>query len=207
MSEIASTQATKASSAEAHSETSAASPVASAPARPAFGLVGYFDTPAQLWGACEALRDAGIKDFDAHTPFPVHGLEKAMGAPASKLPWIVLIAGTVGMVAGFGLQAWIMSVDYPLIIAGKPYFAYQAYIPVTFEITILFAAISTFIGTWALNKLPAFYHPVFKHPDFGRATDDKFFVSVERKDPSYNTEAIARLLEPHGVQALQEVES
>lgn len=178
----------------------------SAPAK-SFGLVGYFDTPAQLYSACEALRDAGYQKFDAHTPFPVHGLEKAMAAKPSILPWIVLPAGIVGGVGGFALQSWTMAVDYPLNVAGKPFFAYQAYIPVTFELTILLAALATFVGTWALNKLPAFYHPVFRHPDFGRATDDKFFISVEAKDPRFDEDALRRLLANHGVQALQEVES
>lgn len=172
-----------------------------------FGLVGYFDTPAQLYSACEALRDAGLRKFDAHTPFPVHGLEKAMGVKASKLPWIVLPAGIVGGVLAFLFQSWAMGVDYPLIIAGKPYFALPAYIPVTFEVTILFSALATFVGTWALNRLPAFYHPVFRHPDFGRATDDKFFISVEASDPKFDADAIRRLLANHGVQELQEVQS
>lgn len=171
-----------------------------------FAMVGYFDTPAQIYHACEALRDAGYKAFDAHTPFPVHGLEKAMGLAPSKLPWLTLGAGVTGGVAGFALQWWTMAVDYPLNISGKPFFAWQAYIPITFELTILFAALATFVGMWGMNLLPTFFHPVMQHPDFGRATDDKFFISVEAKDPLFDPAKTRRLLEEQGAQNILEVQ-
>lgn len=181
--------------------------LAPAPASPRpFALVGYVETPAQLYAACEALRDAGYSRFDAHTPFPVHGLDKAMGARPSRLPWIVLGCGLLGGIGGFALQWWTMAVDYPLNISGKPFFAYPAYVPVTFELTILFSAFGAFLGTWGLNLLPAFFHPVMQHPDFGRATDDLFFISVEAKDPLFDPEKTRRLLEAHGFRALHEVQ-
>src|SRR4051812_25840185 len=99
-------------------------------------VVGWFETPAQLFAACERLRDAGYVHFDAHTPFPVHGLEKAMGLRPSRLPWIVLLCGLFGGVGGFVMQWWMSAVDYPQVISGKPAFSFQAFVPITFELTI-----------------------------------------------------------------------
>ena len=123
-----------------------------------FGLVGYFDTPGELYEACEELRDAGFK-MDAHTPFPVHGLEKAMGVGPSRLPYIVLAGGIIGGLAIFLLMWWVDNVEYAQNISGKPHFAWQAYVPVTFEITVLLSAFGAFFGLWGLNKLPQFLSP------------------------------------------------
>lgn len=170
-----------------------------------FAVVGYFDTPADLYHACEALRDAGVKQLDAHTPFPVHGLEKAMGLPASKLPWLVLGAGLTGLASAFLMQWWMGGIDYPINISGKPPFAAASSVPVGFELTVLFSAFGTFFGMWAMNGLPRFHHPVMEHPSFGAATDDKFFVSVEAADPKYG-EAKA-LLAKLGAHEVAEVSS
>src|SRR5690606_8945450 len=140
-------------------------------------LVCYFDTPAEIDDAREKLRDAGIKHFDAHTPFPVHGLDKAMGLKPTKLPWIVLACGTLGLTGALAMQWWMSGVDYPINISGKPAAAIQGFVPVGFELTILLSAFGCFFGLWGLTKLPKFYDPVMKHPSWHRATDDKFFVS------------------------------
>ena len=143
--------AAAAASGAAAGEESIPLPEAAAGAPPAaFALVGVFDTPAALLRACEALRDAGYRKFDARTPFPVHGLERAMGlrrraSRASPGRWGCRRA------LWLGLQMWTLGVDYPLNLSGKPFFAYQAYVPVTFELTILLSAIGTFLGLWALN--------------------------------------------------------
>lgn len=168
-------------------------------------LVGVFDTPAALLHACEELREEGYQRFDAHTPFPVHGLERAMGLRASRVPWITLVGGLVGGLGGFLLQVWTMGVDYPQNISGKPYIAYQAYVPVTFELTILFAALGTFFGMWAINRLPQFFHPVMQHPAFPRASDDRFLVSVEAADPRFDPERTRALLRGHGASEIEEV--
>jgi len=170
-----------------------------------FGLVGYFDTPADLYHACEKLRDQGYKDFDAHTPFPVHGLENAMGLRPSRLPWIVLACGLTGAGSALLMQIWMTVVDYPLIIGGKPFLTLPSYVPITFELTVLFSAFGTFFGMWGLNKLPRFFHPVMQHPSFGKATDDKFFVSIEATDPKYDSQKTRALLETLGAQELAEV--
>ncbi len=176
-----------------------------APAVEIYGLVGWFATPAELYRACEALRDAGYQRFDAHTPFPVHGLEKAMGLRPTRFSWLVLAGGVTGLVSAIALAWYTQAVDYPLNIGGKPAFAYQAYIPIFFELTILFAALTCFFGIWAVNGLPRFFHPTLTHPSFHRATDDAFFVSVEARDPRFDRAETRRLLQGLGARELEEV--
>jgi hypothetical protein len=170
-----------------------------------FAMVGYFETPAALFHTCEALRDAGYKKFDAHTPFPVHGLDRAMGVRPSRLPWIVLAMGLLGGASGFVLQWWTGAVDYPLVIGGKPLFSPEFAVPVTFELTILLSAFGTFFGLWGLCRLPRYFDPVMQHPDFVRSTDDAFFISVESADPKFDSKETRALLEKHGVLQLLEV--
>jgi hypothetical protein len=170
-----------------------------------FALVGYFDTPADLYHACEGLRDAGYKHFDAHTPFPVHGLEKAMGLPASKLPWVVLIGGLSGLLGALALAYYTQKVAYAHVIGGKEAFSYQAFIPIFFECTVLFSAFSAFFGLWAMNKQPEYFHPVMQHPLFERATDDKFFISVEARDPKFDRNSTRELLAKLGLKDIEEV--
>jgi hypothetical protein len=170
-----------------------------------YALVGYLDTPAALYHACEALRDAGFKHFDAHTPFPVHGLEKAMGLKASKLPWVVLTAAFLGLTGAIALAWYTQAVAYPHIISGKEQFSWQAFMPIFFELTVLFSAFGTFFGLWAMNKQPEYFHPVMQHPLFHRATDDKFFISVEARDPKFDRVQTKALLEKLGFQQVEEV--
>lgn len=170
-----------------------------------FALVGVFDTPATLYHACEGLRDGGYTRFDAHTPFPVHGLEKAMGVKQSRLPWISLVCAILGGTGIFALEAWIHSAGYPLNISGKPHFAFQAYIPVMFEITVLLCAFGTFFGLWGLNKLPQLFHPVMQHSKFTSASDDRFLVSIECDDPRYDEVVTRQLFEELGAKDIEEV--
>lgn len=171
-----------------------------------FGTMGYFHTPAELYKACEELRDSGYRRFDAHTPFPVHGLERAMGLPPTKLPWAVLACGTLGLLSGLALVYYV-SVDYPLNISGKPSFSWQAYIPILFELTVLISGFGCFFGLWTFCKLPMFYHPTFTHPSFVRASDDVFFISVEASDPKYDAVKTRELLEKLGANEVMEVAS
>ena len=177
----------------------------SAPPKP-FGMAGFFNEPADLYHACEALRDAGYKDFDAHTPFPVHGLEHAMGLKPSRLPWIVLACGLTGAGSALLMMIWMTVIDYPLIIGGKPFLTLPSYVPITFELTILFSAFGTFFGMWGLNRLPRYFHPVMQHPQFGRATDDRFFISIESTDPNYDSARTRTLLEGLGAREVTEVQ-
>ncbi|MFI5297812.1 MAG: DUF3341 domain-containing protein [Polyangiales bacterium] len=172
--------------------------------RPA-AIVSMFDTPRDLYRACEGLRDAGYKEFDAHTPFAVHGLEKAMGLAPSKLPWIVILMGATGLASAVLMMWWMGGVDYPLNISGKPSFALASSIPIMFELTVLFSAFGCFFGMWGLNRLPKFYDPVFKHPSFGRASDDKFFISVPVEDPKFDRLKTRELLERLGGREVEEV--
>jgi len=149
-----------------------------------YGVMGYFETPAELYHACEELRDAGFKDFDAQTPFPVHGLEKAMGLRPTKLPWFVLGGGLTGLSSAV-LLTWYCNWDYPINISGKYAFSYQVYIPIYFELTILLTALTCFFGLWIICKLPMFFHATMTHKAFPRTTDDAFFLCVEAIDPKF----------------------
>ncbi len=173
---------------------------------PPYGLVGVLDTPAAIYHACEKLRDEGYKSFEAHTPFPVHGLEHAMGLRPSRLPYFVLLCALTGLAAGFGLEWWAHSIAYPLNYSGKPFFAFQAYVPVAFATTILFAAFGTFFGMWAINGLPRLFHPVMQHSTFGRFSDDGFFMSVEADDPRFDADKTRALLEKLGGRDIEEVQ-
>ena len=186
-----------------------AAPPAPAPALPAvpagarYGLVAEFASPAVLYRACESVRDAGYKRWDAHTPFPVHGLERAMGLQRSKLPWIVFVLAMGGACAGFLLQTWVHSFEYPIVISGKPLFAWPAYIPVTFELAVLGGALGAVLGMFALNRLPRHHHPVFASRGFERASDDRFFISIEALDERFDPTATPELLRRSGAARLE----
>jgi len=179
-------------------------PTSTSGAQP-FALVGYFDTPADLYHACEGLRDAGYKHFDAHTPFPVHGLEKAMGLKPSRLPWIVLICGATGGTIGFLLQSWVHLFGYPQNISGKPLFAFPPMVPIIFELTVLLSAFGAFFGMWALNRLPMWFHPVMQYSKFETFSDDQFLLSVEASDPKFDSAGTRALLAELGAQDIEEV--
>ncbi len=166
-------------------------------------IVAWFQTPADLYKACEALRDAGYKHFDAHTPFPVHGLEVAMGLRPSILGWIVLGGGFTGIVSAFGMQYWMSAVDYPLNISGKPLASWPAWVPIGFELTVLLSAFACFFGMWALNGLPKFFDPVMQHTSFDRASNDRFFISIEAKDAKFGKGRA--MLEKLGANDIEEV--
>ncbi|MCS6885952.1 MAG: DUF3341 domain-containing protein [Acidobacteriota bacterium] len=151
-----------------------------------YGALAMFDTPEQIVEAARRVRERGYVRFDCHTPFPVHGLEAAMGLTRSKLPFLVLGGGAMGVLAAILLQWWTGAVDYPLLIGGKPYFAMEFATPVTFELMVLFSAFTSVFGMLALNGLPMLYHPLFNAEIFARVTDDKFFISIEAIDPRFD---------------------
>jgi mono/diheme cytochrome c family protein len=163
-----------------------------------------------LLEACRKVRDSGYTRTDAFTPFPVHGIDEALGIKPTVLPWIVLCFGLSGLSLALVMQWWTNAYDYPYIISGKPYFSLPAFIPVTFELTILFSAFSTFLGMIALNGLPKFSNPVFTNPKFDRATDDRFFLWVDARDKYFNSDKVKSLLEstqPLDVDVVREDES
>ena len=179
----------------------------SLPPGDSFGLVAEFRTPAELYHACEAVRDAGYTRWDAHAPFPVHGLERAMGLKPSKLPWIVLVMALGGAAAGMALQGWVATIAYPLVISGKPFFSWPAFVPVTFELGVLGGALGAVFGMFALNQLPTLYHPLFGSARFERASDDGFFISIESWDPQFDSAKTAELLRGLGATHVEPVAS
>jgi hypothetical protein len=150
------------------------------------GFLVEFETAGDILAAAAKVRDAGYTRWDAHTPFPVHGLDRAMGLSDTKLPWIVMAGGTFGCLGGLALQWWTNAVNYPFVISGKPFWSIPANIPVTFELTVLFSALAAFLSVILLNGFPRWHHPVFSSERFRRATTDRFFVSIEAEDPLFD---------------------
>lgn len=171
-----------------------------------FGVLAEFNDATELYYACEKVRDAGFTKWDAHSPFPIHGLDGAMGLRRSLVPWIVLGGGLTGASAGMLLQWWTSAVDYKVYIAAKPFFSWQAFIPVTFELMVLFSALGAVFGMFALNRLPQHYHPLFSSERFERATDDKFFISIEAADPNFQDDETANFLTGIGAAHVETVE-
>ncbi len=177
------------------------------PSGPLFGVLAEFDDAAAVFHACEGVRDQGYTRWDAHTPFPVHGLDRAMGLKPTVLPWIVFVMGMSGATAGMLLQWWTSAVDYPLVVAGKPLFSWQAFVPIMFELMVLFSALGCLFGLLGLAKLPQFYHSLFRSKRFEQVTDDKFFISIEAEDPKFDQAATAELLRGLGATHVETVES
>jgi Protein of unknown function (DUF3341) len=164
-----------------------------------YGLVGEFETGEQLIHAAEKAREAGYRRMDAYTPFPVEGLAHAMGLRRNKVPLITLIGGLIGGLGGFGFEYWVNVISYPLNIAGRPFNSWPAFIPVTFELTVLGASLSAVFGMLALNRLPQPHHPLFNVERFKRASTDRFFLAIESRDPKFSLVETARFLQ--GLQA------
>jgi hypothetical protein len=171
-----------------------------------YGVLAAFDSPGVLLEAARAMRAQGYRHMDACTPFPVHGIDEALGLRRSPLGWIALAAGLAGAALALLLQWWTGAVDYPLIVGGKPPFAFEPSIPITFELTVLLAALATVFGMLALNGLPRLYHPLFECDAFRQATDDRFLLAVEAADPNFHPDETRALLERLGAVATSLVE-
>ena len=150
-----------------------------------YGILARFDSPKSLMHAAEKVRDEGFEKFDCHSPFPIHGMDEAMGLKRSKLGYLIGFMGMSGALFGFGLQSWIHSIEYPMNISGKPFFAYPAYAIITFELMVLFSAIGAVFGMMFFNRIPRFHHPVFYSEKFSDVSSDAFYVSIEVDDPKY----------------------
>ena len=177
------------------------------PAGACYGVLGRFRDVSALEHACQGVRDAGYTRWDAHTPFPVHGLQRAAGLRGSPLPWIVLVTGLSGAIAGMLLQWWVAARAYPLVISGKPFFSWPAFIPITFELGVLGAALGAVLGMLALNRLPMHHHPLFAHKGFEAATDDAFFISIEAWDPKFDADRCQELLRQLGALSVERVQN
>ncbi len=171
-----------------------------------YGLLVEFDDVNKLRSAAESVRDAGYTKWDCHSPFPIHGMDGAMGIKPTIIPWIVLVAGTTGAVIGLAMQWWMNAVDYQIIISGKPMFSLPANIPVIFELTILLSALATVGCLFAFNGFPMLYHPLFSSERFARATDDRFFLVIEACDPKFHLDQTRQMLESMGGETVETVE-
>ena len=170
------------------------------------GLLAEFDSVDDVVAAARAVRRAGFLRWDVHSPFPIHGIDFAMGIKPTILPWLVLGAGLTGLVGGLLLQWYTNSFDYKFLISGKPAFSVPAFIPVTFELTILFASLTAVFGMLILNRLPRLYNPLFKHERFRRVTNDRFFIYIDATDRKFNEGETAKLLSEAGATAVERVE-
>lgn len=159
-----------------------------------YGLLAEFDEPEALLEATKRVVEAGYKKVDAYTPFPVHGVDVAIGAK-TVLPWIIFGGGLTGGLTGFTMQCFASAVHYKINVAGKPLISWPSFFPITFELTILFAAASAVFGMLILNGLPRLHNPLFNVPDFERASQDKYFLCVEANDPQFDLDETSRLLE------------
>jgi len=160
-----------------------------------YGLMAEFDDPASLVAAAERAHHEGYRCMDAYSPFPIEELHEAIGAHRTRLPLIVLLGGLTGCIGGYLLCYWVSVIAYPLNIGGKPLHSWPAFIPVTFECTILVAALSAVLGMLALNGLPQPYHPVFNVPRFALASRNRFFLCIESVDPKFDLDRTRQFLE------------
>jgi len=165
-----------------------------APRATIHGVMGEFHHPQELVDAIEHVRAEGYTKIDAYTPYPIEEVWEAIGHHKSPVPLIVLIGGIVGGLSGFFLQYWVSAVEYPLNIGGRPYNSWPAFIPVTFECTILGAVLAAVAGVFILNGLPEPYHPVFNVPHFAFASRDRYFLCIEATDPKFDRQRAHLLL-------------
>jgi hypothetical protein len=165
------------------------------PRTPIYGLMAEFETADQILIATRRAREAGYRDMDAYTPYPVEGLATELGLPHTRVPFVVLMAGIVGAAAGYFMQYWSMVVDYPFNVGGRPYHSWPVFIPVTFEMMVLIASLAALFGMLFLNGLPRPHHPVFNVPRFARASQDRFFLCIEATDPQFDGERTRQFLD------------
>ncbi len=174
--------------------------------RPALYLA-EFESARDVLHAAEKVRDEGFEHWDVHTPFPVHGMDKAMGLGQSHLGWICFFMGLIGCVGGYVMMYWMNGVDYPIIIGGKPPESIPSMIPIMFECTILLTGFGAVFGMLGLNKLPRHHHPVFYSRRFERCSDDAFFITIEAADPKFELEETKKLLkslQPKHIELVEE---
>jgi len=172
-----------------------------------YGIAAEFSTPAEVTRAARKARKEGYTVMDAYTPFPVHGLDEAIGFEDNRIKWLIFLAGLGGGGFGLWLMWWINTTEYPMNVGGRPLFSWPSFVPVTFECTVLIAGLTAFFGMLALNGLPQPYHPIFNAANFDRCSQDKFFLCIEATDPKFDKKETAdflRSLEPDSVSEVSE---
>ena len=172
---------------------------------PVYGVVAEFDNPTGLVAAANRTREAGYRRFEAYAPFPIEELAEAVGHPQTRLPLAVFLGGLIGGLSGYLMQYVTAVFTYPINIGGRPFHSWPAFIPVTFECTILGAALTAVFGMLARNGLPMPYHPLFHMPRFARASRDLFFLCIQARDPMFDAVAVAQFLRSLGAADVQEV--
>jgi hypothetical protein len=171
-----------------------------------YGIIAEFETPADAISAATKVRDAGFRRWDVYTPFPVHGMDKAMGVKSSKVGWFAFLGGVIGYTSGMIMIWWMNAYDYPIVIGGKPMFSPYSAFPPSYELTILLGSFGSLLGMLFLNRLPRLHHPLLKHGRFKLATHDRFFVVIETADPKYSETETRKLLESAGSKHIEMVE-
>lgn len=174
--------------------------------QPLYGLMAEFHSAEELLEAAKNTYEAGYRRLDAYSPFPIEGLADTIGFSRTRLPVLVLLGGLFGCCGGFFLQWWPNVIGYPLNVGGKPYDSWPAFIPITFEMTILCASLTATFGMLALNGLPAPYHPTFNVPRFAQATKDRFFLMIMAEDPKFDPEQTRQFLAELNPREVSEVE-
>ena len=172
----------------------------------AYGILAQFDTAASVLHAAEKVRDAGFRRWDVYTPFPIHGMDDAMGLKNSKVGWFSFIGGATGYTTGMVMIWWMNQVNYPIPIGGKPMFSPFGAFPPSYELTILLGAFGAIFGMLFLNRLPRLHHPLLKHKRFAAATHDKYFIVIECDDRKYSETETRKLLEGLGSAHIEMVE-
>ena len=170
-----------------------------------WGLLAQFDSPGAILRAARETRKAGYTRFDVHTPYAIHGMDPAMGLGRSHLGWFVAGGALLGFMVAMGLQ-YFVTWDYPLIHQGKPYYTWQIFLVVTFELTILFSAFTAVGAMLMINGLPQWYHPTLKSETFARATDNRFFISIETADKKFDLEKTRAFFQQLGAVSIEELE-
>ena len=170
-----------------------------------YGLLAEFETTADILHAASKVRDAGYRRWDVYTPFPVHGMDEAMGLGKSQVGWFTFLCGTTGLTLGYLMMWWMGAKDYAIVVGGKPLFSPIFSFPVAYECTILLGAFGSLGGMMLLNRLPRWHHPLFNSDRFKHVTHDKFFIAIEAADPKFNDTETRKLLQDAGSKHIEEV--
>lgn len=171
-----------------------------------YGAVAEFESAAAIYKAAESVMAEGYRKVDAHSPFPVHGIEHVLKQGPSHIGWICATMGLIGICGAQLMMWWMNGYDYPIWVSGKPPYDWPPTVPITFELMVLLSAFGAVFGMLFINRLPRFHHPVFRHSTIHRVTDDRFFLSVEAADPMFDAERTVQLLESLGGSHVELVE-
>ena len=169
------------------------------------GILAEFKNPKELTDVAKDMVSAGYTKFDTYSPFPIHGIDKAMNLKKSKLGWIVLGHALIGFTGAVSMMYFMAVMDYPMNISGKPFFNAPAWVPITFELTVLLSAFGAVFGMFFLNGLPKLHNPLFNVERFKKATDDGFFACIEAEDDAFEAEKVKDLFEKAGATYIEEV--